>query len=128
MVLVLSASVEQSRVVFSYAKAFFESSPVLRQEIDSITRNEIRLKNGIVIAIHSNSFRTVRGVTLCAVVLDEVAVASATNPRLRPTQRSTRRSSQHSSRPAECWSAFRQATVESRAALHEIPRLFRPVI
>ena len=74
MVLVLSASVEQSRVVFSYAKAFFESSPVLRQEVDSITRNEIRLKNGIVIAIHSNSFRTVRGVTLCAVVLDEVAV------------------------------------------------------
>ena len=74
MVLVLSASVEQSRVVFSYAKAFFESSLVLRQEVDSITRNEIRLKNGIVIAIHSNSFRTVRGVTLCAVVLDEVAV------------------------------------------------------
>ena len=74
MVLVLAASQAQARVVFSYAKAFVESSPVLRQEIDSITRNEIRLRNGIVIAIHSNSFRTIRGRTLCAVVFDEVAI------------------------------------------------------
>ena len=73
MVLVLSASRDQSRVVFDYAKAFLLKSPVLRQEIKSITRNEIRLRNGITIAIHSNSFGTVRGVTLCAVVFDEVA-------------------------------------------------------
>jgi hypothetical protein len=73
-VLVLAASQDQARVVFDYAKAFLAESPALRQEIETITRWEIRLKNGIVIAIHSNSFRTVRGRTLCACVFDEVAI------------------------------------------------------
>lgn len=74
MVLVLAASQEQARVVFGYAKAFLESSPVLRQEIADVTRSEIRLKNGITIAIHSNSFRTIRGRTLCGCIFDEVAM------------------------------------------------------
>ncbi len=74
MILVLSASTEGARVVFNYARAFLAESPVLRQEIDAITRDEIRLRNGLVIAIHSNSFRTIRGRTLCACIFDEVAV------------------------------------------------------
>ena len=61
-------------MVFSYAKAFLTESPVLRQEIDEITRSEIRLRNGIAIGIHSNSFRTIRGRTLCGCVFDEVAI------------------------------------------------------
>jgi hypothetical protein len=74
MVLVLAATTEQARVVFDYARAFLEESPILQQEILSCTRSEIRLRNGIVIAIHSNSFRHIRGRTLCACVFDEVAV------------------------------------------------------
>jgi hypothetical protein len=74
MVLILAASQEQARIVFAYAKAFLEASPVLRQEIIDVTRSEIRLRNGITIAIHSNSFRTIRGRTLCACVFDEVAI------------------------------------------------------
>ena len=73
MVLVLSASVEQARVVFGYALAFLKASPVLAAEIIDATRGEIRLRNGIVIAVHPNSFRTVRGRTLCAAVFDEVS-------------------------------------------------------
>jgi hypothetical protein len=73
MVLVLAASVEQARVVFGYAMAFLQSSDVLRKEIANTTRNEIRLHNGITIAIHANSFRSVRGRTLCAAVFDEIA-------------------------------------------------------
>jgi hypothetical protein len=74
LVLCLAASTEQARVVFGYAKAFLTESPVLRQEIDEITRSEIRLRNGITIAIHANSFRTIRGRTLCGCVFDEVAI------------------------------------------------------
>ena len=74
LVLCLAASTEQARVVFGYAKAFLTESPVLRQEIDEITRSEIRLLNGITIGIHSNSFRTIRGRTLCGCVFDEVAI------------------------------------------------------
>jgi hypothetical protein len=73
MVLVLSASVEQSRVVFNYCVAFLQASDVLQGEVEIVTRNEIRLKNGIIISLHANSFRSVRGRTLCAVIFDEVA-------------------------------------------------------
>jgi hypothetical protein len=73
-VLALAASTDQAKVVFSYAKAFLEASPVLRKEVSETTRSEIRLKSGITIAIHSNSFRTIRGRTLCGCVFDEVAL------------------------------------------------------
>jgi hypothetical protein len=73
MVLVLSASVTQSRTVYSYILAFLNKSLVLKKEIASFTKEEIVLKNGIIIAIHSNSFRTVRGRTLCACIFDEIA-------------------------------------------------------
>jgi hypothetical protein len=71
--LILSATVEQSKVALSYCLAFLESSPVLRQEIEDVTASEIRLRNGVVIATHPNSFRSVRGRTLLCVVFDEVS-------------------------------------------------------
>jgi len=73
MVLVLAASMEQARVVFGYALAFLKESPVLRKEIVDTTSSEIRLRSGVVIAVHANSFRSVRGRTLLACVFDEVS-------------------------------------------------------
>jgi Terminase large subunit, ATPase domain len=73
-VLVLASSRDQARVVFDYIKGFFDVSPVLKQEIDSITQSEIRLKSGVIIATHANSFRSIRGRTLLAVIFDEVAL------------------------------------------------------
>ena len=72
MVLVLAMSMDQARVVFDYALGFLAASDVLRREIVSTTSNEIRLRNGITIATHANSFRSVRGRTLCACIFDEV--------------------------------------------------------
>jgi phage terminase large subunit-like protein len=74
MVLVLAASMDQAGVVFGYVRGFLEASPVLRKEIASATRNEVTLRNGIVIAVHTNSFRTMRGRTLVAVVFDEASL------------------------------------------------------
>ena len=65
-------STDQGRVRLR-ARASCSASEVLRKEIASTTRSEIRLKNGIIIAIHANSFRSVRGRTLCACIFDEVA-------------------------------------------------------
>jgi hypothetical protein len=72
MVLVLAMSMDQAKVVFDYAIGFLAASDVLRREIVSTTANEIRLRNGITIATHANSFRSVRGRTLCACIFDEV--------------------------------------------------------
>lgn len=74
MVLILAASRDQAKVCLGYALAFLEASPVLSQEIIDVTANEIRLRNGLTIATHANSFRTSRGRTLCAAVFDEVAL------------------------------------------------------
>jgi len=73
MVLVVAGTRDQARVVFGYIKGFLDASATLRREVINMTREEITLRNGIVIAVHSNSFRTVRGRTLVAAVFDEVA-------------------------------------------------------
>ena len=59
--------------MFSYIKGFLDASPILHHEIAGSTAHEITLRNGIVIAVHSTSFRTVRGRTLVACIFDEVA-------------------------------------------------------
>ena len=64
MCLVIAGSVDQARMVFNYIRGFLEAAPALEREVAAVKRSEIELKNGIVIAVHSNSFRTVRGRTL----------------------------------------------------------------
>ena len=73
MVLVIAGSMDQASTVFNYVRGFLDASPSLRKEVAAIKRYEIELKNGIIIAVHSNSFRTVRGRTLVGCVMDEVS-------------------------------------------------------
>jgi hypothetical protein len=73
MSLVIAGTVDQASVVFEYARAFLEASPVLAREVVAFRQQEIRLRNGIVIGVHPNSFRSVRGRTLVACVFDETA-------------------------------------------------------
>ena len=72
-VAIVAASKSQSVIIFKYLLAFIEASPVLRQEIESTTTNEIRMRQNIVIAVRAGSYRTVRGRTLLAAIVDEVA-------------------------------------------------------
>jgi hypothetical protein len=71
MVLVIAASIDQARTVFGYVKGFLAASPVLSKEVVDAKSFEVTLANGVVIAVHSSSFRTVRGRTLIACVMDE---------------------------------------------------------
>jgi terminase large subunit-like protein len=73
MVLVLAASRDQAAVVFNYIRGFFDASPILKREVANVTASEITLRNGIVISVHSTSFRTVRGRTLICAIFDEIA-------------------------------------------------------
>jgi hypothetical protein len=74
MILVLAMSQDQALVVFNYTVAFLQRSPILAGRIESLTTTEIRLRGNIVIAVHSNDFRRVRGRTLLCVVFDEAAM------------------------------------------------------
>ncbi len=72
-VLVLAASSTQAQTVFQYCLGFLNASPILKHEIASTTASKIRLTNGTTIAVHANSYRTVRGKTLLATIFDEVS-------------------------------------------------------
>ncbi len=73
-VLVLSPSKSQARAVHDYCEGFLTSSPILAKQLDGDpTAEEIRLKGNIIIGVHTNSYRTVRGRTLLACVFDESA-------------------------------------------------------
>jgi hypothetical protein len=72
-VLLLAASRSQASVAFSYVVAFLEASPILRQQIESVTANEVRLKGDIIIGVHAGSYRTIRGRSLLAVIADETS-------------------------------------------------------
>ena len=73
IVMLLAADRRQARVLFRYVKAFIEGVPMLRQMVENITADAVELNNGIVIEIHTASFRSVRGYTCCAVLCDEIA-------------------------------------------------------
>ena len=69
----LALTHDQAKIVFDYALAFLQASKILRKQIASTTATEIRLTNGIVIATHANSFRSIRGRTLVCAIFDEIA-------------------------------------------------------
>jgi hypothetical protein len=72
-VLVLAATAAQATTVFQYCVGFIEASEALRREVRSITAHEIRLAHNVIIGVHVNSYRTIRGKTLLACIFDEVS-------------------------------------------------------
>jgi hypothetical protein len=72
-VLLLAASRAQASVAFSYVTGFLQSSAISRQQIESMTADEVRLKGNIIIGVHAGNYRTIRGRSLLAVVGDETS-------------------------------------------------------
>jgi hypothetical protein len=72
-VAVIAASREQASTVFNYVRGFLLASPLLAGQVESIGRDEIMLRGDICISVVTNSFRMARGMTLLAVIGDEVS-------------------------------------------------------
>ena len=72
-VAVIAASREQANTVFSYIRGFLMASDLLAGQVESIGRDEIMLHGDICISVVTNSFRVARGMTLLAVIGDEVS-------------------------------------------------------
>jgi hypothetical protein len=71
--MLLAADRRQARVLIRYVKAFLEGVPMLRSMIENETADSIALTNQVTIEIHTASFRSVRGYTICAAICDEIA-------------------------------------------------------
>jgi hypothetical protein len=56
-----------------YVNGLLDSCPMLAQMVASRTAESVELTNGIRVEVHTASFRSIRGYTVVAAVLDEVA-------------------------------------------------------
>jgi hypothetical protein len=71
-VLVCAVDKQQARVVFDYVKALF-ALPALAPLVTGQTSEGVELRHRVRLEVRASNFRAVRGVTLLAAVLDEVA-------------------------------------------------------
>jgi hypothetical protein len=71
-VLCLATDRDQAGIAFGYIKGLFEEVPMLAAMVERITADTIDLNNGAQIIVATNSFRAVRGRTICCVIMDEV--------------------------------------------------------
>jgi hypothetical protein len=72
-VMIIAADRRQARVIMRYCLGLLKSVPMLKQLIESETRESITLRNRIAIEVHTASFRSTRGYTIIAALLDEIA-------------------------------------------------------
>lgn len=56
-----------------FCLGLLKAAPMLRKQIESVTRETITLKNNIIIEVHTASHKSTRGYTIVAALLDEVA-------------------------------------------------------
>jgi hypothetical protein len=73
LVAILSPTRFQSRIIYSYLKAVFDSTPLLRNEVVEEKKEGFRLKNGVEVAIITGDPRSCRGFSVIACIVDEIA-------------------------------------------------------
>lgn len=73
VVLVIAADRRQARVVHRYIKGLIHGNAMLRRMVTRETEEIIELSNGTAIEVATASFRALRGYTVCAAILDELA-------------------------------------------------------
>jgi hypothetical protein len=72
-VAVIAADRRQARSIFRFITGLLNGVPMLAEMVEGETAESITLANGVVIEIHTASFRVTRGYTYAAVLCDEVA-------------------------------------------------------
>ena len=80
MVPIIAPTTKQARIVKSYLRAIFDLTPLLRSQIVKETQWGFELQNKIVIEILVGDWRSVRGYTLLACVIDEVCFFGLEGP------------------------------------------------
>jgi hypothetical protein len=73
LVMCLACDRDQSRIVLNYTRSYFHDIPMLARLKGTDTAIGFPLKNGVDVAVATNSFRSVRGRPIVCAILDEVA-------------------------------------------------------
>ena len=80
-ILIVAPTRRQATIIKKYLSSFFNDNDFLRPFLANETREEIELTNNISIAVLSSDYRSVRGFTAVAGIIDEVAYLSAEGQR-----------------------------------------------
>jgi hypothetical protein len=72
-ILILARDRDQAKIVFSYVSGILRAVAPLAAMITVDRADEIELDNGVIIMVKTSDFRAIRGLTVAAAVLDEVA-------------------------------------------------------
>jgi hypothetical protein len=72
-VMVIASERRQARVIFRYVRGLLRTVPMLNRLIERETAELFDLNNGVTIEVAVASFRSVRGYTVLAALLDELA-------------------------------------------------------
>jgi hypothetical protein len=83
-VMVIAADRAQARVIMRYVKGLLSSVPMLKGLVTSETQSAIHLRNRVVIEVHTASFRSTRGYSIIAALLDELAFWSTSEDSAEP--------------------------------------------
>jgi hypothetical protein len=75
-IMIVASDRQQARVILRYCRALLTGPQVLKQMVVREVAWEIELSNGVVIAVHAASYAAVRGYTVVALLLDELAFFS----------------------------------------------------
>jgi hypothetical protein len=73
VVLLVAPSQRQAKIVLNYVEAVFQQTPIMRQLIASRTADTLELSNSTSIEVRPASFRSLRGPTYLAAILEESA-------------------------------------------------------
>jgi hypothetical protein len=73
VVMILAVDRSQAGVIFRYVQAFLSGVPMLSKMVERETAEAIDLANGVTIEVRTASFRGVRGRTIVAAIVDEIA-------------------------------------------------------
>jgi hypothetical protein len=72
-IMVIASDRKQARTIFRYARALLTRPPSLRQMVVREVADTIELDNDVVVEIHTASYSAVRGYTVVASLIDEIA-------------------------------------------------------
>lgn len=72
-VMLIAGDKKQARVLMRYTSGIFGASKILSKLIRKEGAQALELTNGIVIEIHTSSFRSIRGYSVVACLADEIA-------------------------------------------------------
>lgn len=73
VIALLATDRSQAKVALQFINGIFDNSPVLNQMVKSRNTESIELHNRVTIEVSTSSYRAIRGRTLLAAILDEIA-------------------------------------------------------